>query len=144
MIVFPARARPGVERAKRTARKPRGVTLSCGGRLRRRPRAQQWLRDDESGPDARRCWRGVDLGNGEGGLSRGCGGLHQCVQAVGRGSCPRREISPTGTKPGTEFFAKCAAQCAASNRPHAGCGDCALPLPSLLLRGATPGRSGDL
>src|SRR5205823_1199160 len=32
----------------------------------------------------------------------------------------------------------------ASNRPHAGCGDCALPLPSLLFRGATPGRSVDL
>ncbi len=122
----------------------RGVTLSCGGRLRCRPRAQQSLRYDESGPDARRCGRGVGLDRGEGLRSRDCDGLHQCVQAVRHQSCPRREGLAGAVRPAAEFVAKCAAQCAASNRTHAGCGDCALHLPSLLLRGATPGRSVDL
>src|SRR5204862_4464821 len=70
---FPARVRPGVRRAKRSrAEITRGVTLSCGGRLRCRARAQRSLRYDESGPDARRFGRGAGLDKGEGSLSRDC------------------------------------------------------------------------
>jgi hypothetical protein len=88
-----------------------------------------------------RAWRRPR--QGEAMRSRDCDGLHQCVQAVKRQPGPRRKDSRTGQL-AAEIVAKCAAQCAASNRTHAGCGDCALPLPSLLLRGATPGRSVDL
>jgi len=83
MIVFPARVRPGVGGAKRhRAGFPRGVTLSCGGRYRCRPRAQLPLRCDENRPDARRAGRGGGLDGREALRSRGCDGLRQCVQAV--------------------------------------------------------------
>jgi len=143
MIIFPARARPGVERAKRTARKRaawryRAADAFDAGRA----------RSDGCGTTRVGPTRAV-----AGGASTSVTAREGClVVAVGFiNAFKRSDASPVRAaryrrrgRPGTEFFAKCAAQCAASNRTHAGCGDCALPLPSLLLRGATPGRSGDL
>ena len=133
--------------AKRRPRDSRGVTLSGGGRGQSRPRAQRGLRRNESDVDA--CCRssGVGLDSGEVVRSHLRGGFRRSVKAVRLAAVvPRIEGSriATGGQPQTEIVANCAAQCAASNRPHAGCGDCALPLPSLLFRGATPGRSVDL
>ena len=143
--VFPARVRPGWGGAKRGRAHARGVTLSSGGRRRSRPRPQRLLRADESGVGRCRCGRAASAST----MARRCGlviavGFIVCVQAVKRQAVGGRDGSRTGGQPTAEIVAKCAAQCAASNRPQAGCGDCALPLPSLLFRGATPGRSVDL
>jgi len=49
------------------------------------------------------------------------------LSATGANNRENREVRARG-QPEAEMVARCAAQCAASNRPQAGCGDCALPL----------------
>jgi len=107
----------------------RGETLLGGGRGRRPSRRQRWLRADESRMDAGLERHRVSPENFEAVQSRGGGGFRCRVQAVElQGRCGRDTVAVTNSWPGKEIVATCAAQCAASNRPQAGCGDCALHL----------------
>ena len=134
-VVVPARVRPGLRRRKQS-RAARG-----GDAIARRTRA------GTAAPAATAA--SFRERKGSAGLSawrrfRSCRGFaFACRVSWSRSSVrcrTRSRARRAAAGPVTEIVAKCAAQCAASNRPQAGCGDCALHLPSLLSRGATPVR----
>ena len=132
-----------MRRGETEAARSRGVTLSGGGRGRRRPRRAAVAAGGRERD-----------GRGSGHHGVGLDSARRCGLVVRWASCRVQAVELTAVgvatlvagerTPEAEIVARCAAQCAASNRPQAGCGDCALPLPSLLFRGATPGRSVDL
>ena len=138
--------RRGSGRARSRAkqgRAARGPTLSCGGRGRSEPGRALWRGADEGTGDGSGNHRWGRLAVGRTARARWVGWL-RCsrVKRVGgraRSGVARWARVPTDAA-GLVYRRWCAAQCAASNRPLAGCGDCALPLTSLLFRGATPGR----